>query len=209
MKKLLKFALRILSAALVILLVCTFLPVVKPWLQGLLPKGKYIHTSTQLTHAMEKAGNLTAVTYTDTGVAVSETKALLLGTVQKVSIPYEYEIGFGFALSDVTLTADENSITVQLPPIRMLYDRFTVTGDADVDDFWYHLSENRYQSILDEQTLSCRSGYLESKTYQQAAFDAACESLSGLFRQWSGEESLPLTFVPAPDDASSILTAQH
>lgn len=197
MKKIGKYLLRILTTALVLMIVITFLPVIRPWLQGLLPEGKYIRTSTQLSHAMEKAGELTVLTCTDTGVAVAETKALLLGTVQKVSIPYEYEIGFGFSLSEVKLIPDEQGITVQLPPIKILHDRFTVSGDADVEDFWYHLSEKRYQSIVDEQALACRNGYLEEESHWKAAWDAACEALSGLFAKWSGEENLPLTFLPS------------
>ncbi len=196
MKTIGKALVRILCTTVALLLAASLLPVLGPWLQGILPEGNYHRTSTKLTHAMEEAGELTAITFTDTGVSVTETKALVVGTVLKVTVPYEYQIGFGFSLSDVVLTASDHSITVQLPEIRMLHDSFTVTGEPQVEKFLYDLTEKKYQQILDEEALACRNQYLESHEYQQAAWDAACKSLTSLFTQWSGQEDLPLTFVP-------------
>ncbi|MBQ4640018.1 MAG: DUF4230 domain-containing protein [Clostridia bacterium] len=193
--RLVKYLLRILCTTIALLLALSLLPAVKPFLQGLV-QNKYVLTSTRLTHAMQEAGELNAVTYTDTGVAVSRTNALLVGTVLKVSIPYEYKIGFGFALKDVVLQAENDSITVYLPEIKMLHDSFTVTGEPMVESFLYELTEKHYQQILDKETLRCRNEYLESGEYQQSAWDAACKTLTGLFAQWSGEDNLPLTFVP-------------
>ena len=199
MKKITKLLVRILCLTCAILLAAVLLPAVK----SLLPQPGYARTSTQLTHAMQEAGELTAVTYTDTGVAVAETKALLVGTVLKVSIPYEYKIGFGFALKDVVLEANESNIAVYLPDIVMLHDSFTVTGEVQVEKLLYDLTEKHYQQILDDEALSCRKRYLDGTEYQQAAWDAACKALSGLFSQWTGEENLPLTFLSKAELSST------
>lgn len=198
MKKIGKYLLRVLTLTLVTLLVVTLLPYAREWLGALLPEGKYQRASQLLTHQMEKAGELTAVRHTDTGVMTAHTDALLIGTVQRVSVPYTYEIGLGFSLKDVRLTATEDGIQAALPAVRMLFDSFQVTGAPQIEDFWYRLSETQYQKMLDEQAAACRSAYLENDALMQEAWAAACETLTGLFQQWSGE-ALPLSFVHTGD----------
>jgi len=195
MKRFFKRILRIISLALALMLAAVFYPYAKDWLQGIFPQGKYERISTLLTHELEEAGELTAIRYTDTGIMYAETNALFLGSVQQVSVPYAYEIGLGFPLSEVKIQPLENAMEVTLPQIRMLYDSFQVTGEPEVNDFWYHLTESRYQKMLDDQALSCREEYLEGEQYRQEAWDAACKTLQTLFAQWANE-SLIITFVP-------------
>lgn len=202
MKKIGKFLLRVLTLALVTLLVVTLLPYAREWLGALLPQGKYQRASQLITHQMEKAGELTAVRHTDTGVMTAHTDALLIGTVQRVSVPYTYEIGLGFSLRDVRLTATESGIQAALPAVRMLFDSFQVTGEPQIEDFWYRLSEAQYQKMLDEQAAACRSAYLENNALLEEAWAAACEALTGLFQQWAGE-ALPISFVHAEEAAAS------
>jgi len=189
--------LRIISLALALMLAAVFYPYARDWIHRIMPQGKYERISTLLTHELKEAGELTAIRYTDTGILHAETNALLIGSVQQVTVPYAYEIGLGFPLGEVTIRALENALEVTLPEIRMLYDSFQVTGEPEVNDFWYHLTESRYQKMLDDQALSCREGYLENPQYQQEAWDAACKTLQALFVQWANE-SMAITFVSAP-----------
>lgn len=196
MKRLLKWLSRVVALALALLLAVTLLPYTGNWLRQLLPQGKYEQTSTLLTHEMQKVGELTAVRHSDTGVMVATVDALLVGTVQRVIVNYAYEIGLGLRLSDVTLTPTESGITVSVPDAQMLYDSFTVTSQPEINDFWYRLTESRYQEMLDEQAASCRAGYLDDNDLMQQAWDAACQQLAALFAQWT-DEGLPLQFVHA------------
>lgn len=193
MKRLFKAVLRVIALALAIILAVTLLPYARNFLRQYLPQGKYDQTSARLTHEMQAVGELTAVRHRDTGVMVATVDALLVGTVQKVSVPYAYEIGLGLRLDDVKLTPTENGITVSVPDAAMLYDSFTVTGEPEVSDFWYRLTENRYQQMLDGQAAACRAEYLEDAVCMQQAWDAACDQLAALFSKWSGE-TLPLQF---------------
>lgn len=193
MRTVLKFLLRALALALAITLVIVIYPYARQWLSSILPQGKYEQVSKLLSHQMEKAGELTAIKHTDTGLMTSTTNAFLIGNVQTVKVPYAYEIGLGFKLSDVRLDSGESGITAYLPPITMLYDSFQVTGEPEVKDFWYKLSEKKYQQMLDEQAEKCRAEYIGNEKYLQEAWEAACEALEKLFLQWSGEK-LSLTF---------------
>ena len=198
MKRLVRWFLRVAALALAIALAAALFPYARDWLGSLLPQGKYERTSTLLAHEMEKAGELTAVRHMDTGRMSTRTDALIIGTVQQVTVPYAYEIGLGFSLSDVRLTPDEAGITVQVPPVRVLYDSFQVTGDPEVKDFWYRLTEAQYQKMLNDQAAACRAGYESSTEFMEEAWDAACEALEKLFSQWSGEH-LPLRFIHAAE----------
>ena len=200
MKRLLKFLLRVAALALALTLAAALFPYARQWLAALLPQGKYERFSSQLTHEMEKAGELTAVRYSDTGVMEAQTNALLIGSVQQVRVPYSYEIGLGLSLADVQLTATDAGLVAAVPETRMLYDSFQVTGEPEVNDFWYRLTEGRYQEMLNGQAAACRAAYLENHQYQDEAWDAACEAIGALLAQWAGEQ-LPLTFIklePAP-----------
>lgn len=194
MKRLLKFPLRVVALALALILAATLFPYAQQWLSELLPQGKYERFSKQLTHKMEKAGELTAVRYSDTGMMEAQTNALLIGSVQRVKVPYAYEIGLGLSLADVRLTATDTELVAAIPEARMLYDSFQVTGEPEVNDFWYRLTETRYQEMINEQAAACRSAYLENQQYLEEAWSAACEAIGALLVQWAGEQ-LPLTFV--------------
>ncbi len=184
----------IVALALAITLANVFSPIMKNWFSGLLPKVDYNSAAERLTHEMVKAGELIAVRHTDTGVMTGSIDALFLGTVSRVSAPYQYEIGLGIRLEDVKLTPEETELTVTVPRPQVLYDHFQVTGDVKNDDFWGLASQQRYQQMLDEQQAACRQAYLDDPQCLEQAWEAACEQLETLFRQWTGE-NLQLRFL--------------
>lgn len=184
----------IVALALAITLANVFSPIMKNWFSGLLPKVDYNSAVERLTHEMVKAGELIAVRHTDTGVMTGSIDALFLGTVSRVTAPYQYEIGLGIRLEDVKLTAGETELTVTVPRPQALYDHFQVTGDVQNDDFWGLASQQRYQQMLDEQQAACRQAYLDDPQCLEQAWEAACEQLETLFRQWTGE-NLQLRFL--------------
>ncbi|MBQ9264656.1 MAG: DUF4230 domain-containing protein [Clostridia bacterium] len=194
MKWLGKKAMAVLLLALAIMLAATFYPYAQEWVSSMLPQGKYDRATTVISHEMEKAGELTAVKYTDQELMESSTKALFLGEVQNVKAPYTYEIGLGIHLNEVKLTASENGITVAVPDVEMLYDSFRVTGSPEVKDFFHPLNETKYQQMLDAQAAECRAKYLDDQQCLSDAWTAACESIERLISQWTGEE-IPLKFT--------------
>lgn len=196
MKRLGKRLLRVLTLALALTIAAVLLPYARDWLGAYLPQGKYERASRLLSHEMQRAGELTAVRHVEQGVMKTETNALFIGSVQSVSVPYTYEIGLGFSLDEVRLTPTERSISVAVPEIRMLYDSFQPSGEAEVHDFWYRLTEKQYQKMLDDQAAACREKYLGDADAQAQAWDAACEALRTLLSQMAGEK-LPLAFERA------------
>ena len=180
--------------ALALILADILSPYVKNWVYRLLPHVDYHSAAMQLTHEMEKAGELIAVRHTDTGVMTGSINAKFLGTVSQVTAPYLYEIGMGVKLEDVKLTPDDTLLTVTVPQAQVLYDHFQVTGDVQNNDFWGLATQQRYQQMLDEQQAACRQGYLDDPQFMQQAWETACEQLETLFHQWTGED-LQLRFL--------------
>ncbi len=180
--------------ALAIVLASYFSPYITGWLNRVLFRIDYQQTATQLTHEMEKVGELIAIRNTDTGVLDGDIRAKLIGSVSHITVPYSYEIGLGVKLENVTLTPEEARLVVTVPDAEMLYDSFEVTGKTENRDFWGLSTQDRYQSMLNEQQTACRRTYLDDPACMEQAWDAACEQLRTLFLQWTGE-SLQLEFV--------------
>lgn len=203
MKKLGKKLGKVIALALALTLAAVFFPYARDWAASMLPRGKYERAVSLITHEMEKTGELTAVKYTDQGIMESATKALLLGEVQKVKVPYAYEIGLGIDLRDVTVSPGESGLEVTVPKAKLLYDSFRVTGEAEVSDFLYPLSEKQYQQMLDDQAADCRMGYMNDPEKLAAAWEEACAALQNLIGQWT-ETNIPLTFLsPEEGDESN------
>ena len=197
MKRLMKWILRPICLGLALVIGAALYPYARNLINDLLPRGKYEQAAEKLTHQMEKAGELTAVTYQDTGVMKASTSALLIGNVQQVKAPYSYKIGLGIRLDEVELIATETGIIVRLPEAQMIYDSFQITGDPQISDFWYHLTEERYQQMINDQAKKCREEYLDDVHYLEEAWKAACDALDKLLIQWAGE-NLPLQFEKLP-----------
>ncbi len=192
--RLLRRLILIVTLALALILADALSPYVKNWLYHVLPSVDYHSAAVLLTHEMEKAGELIAVRYTDTGMMTGEINALIFGTVSKLSAPYLYEIGLGIKLEDVKLQAGESELTVTVPSAQVLYDDFRVTGDIQSEDFWGLYNQQRYQQLLDDRHNACRQSYLDDAEYMEKAWETACEQLETLFLQWTGE-NLQLRFL--------------
>ena len=197
MKRIVKWFLRPVCLGIALIIAAVLYPYASEWLRDILPQGKYVQTAEMLTHQMEKVGELTAISYQDTGLMETNTNALFLGNVQQVKAPYAYKIGLGINLDDVELIATETGITVRLPEAKMLYDSFQITGEPEINDFWYHLTEEKYQQMINRQAQACREEYLGNADYLRQAWDAACEALDKLLNQWAGQD-LPLRYEKLP-----------
>ncbi len=193
MKRAGKALLRVAGLALAITLAVFLIRWGWGWFSGNMLQGKYERATEIIAHEIQRVGELTAVKYTDSSVMHSSTKALLIGDVQTVSVPYTYEIGFGVHLNGVAVAAGEDGLVFTVPDAVMTYDSFQVTGKPEVSDFLYPLSEERYQQMLDEQAAECRKKYLEDPACLENAWQETCGRIRQLAEQWTGEE-LTVTF---------------
>ena len=165
MKRAGKALLRVAGLALAITLAVFLIRWGWGWFSGNMLQGKYERATEIIAHEIQRVGELTAVKYTDSSVMHSSTKALLIGDVQTVSVPYTYEIGFGVHLNGVAVAAGEDGLVFTVPDEQM----------------------------LDEQAAECRKKYLEDPACLENAWQETCGRIRQLAEQWTGEE-LTVTF---------------
>lgn len=189
MKGFFKWILRVLTISLVVILAVVMIPYVKPLIANLLNKTNYSQVAEILSHEMMETGKLTAVEYCDQGEMTSKTDALIIGTVQSVSVPYRYDIALGLDLSRVEVETEPDSLIIYLPSIELISDKLTVTGDAKVNDFLFPLTNKRYQDMLDAYALSCREAYMNNQTLLDEAWTSAAKTLKELFSKWIEESN--------------------
>lgn len=190
MKRIGKWCIRLLSTALILALVIAALPYASRMLGLLFPQADPVYTTTLLKREMAKVGKLSCLEYQDTGVAAASTSALFLGEVQKISVPYTYQIALGVDLNQVSFSPQADRIVLRLPTVEMLYDSFTVSGEAEIHDFWLPISQAGYQAFLDDQAAACRQAILSDSQLMAQARDAAVEKLAALYAQWLQDEHL-------------------
>lgn len=200
MKRAGKWLLRVLALALGITLSVFLVRYGWDWFSGNVLKGKYQRATEVVSREMLRVGDLTAVKHTENAVMESSTKALLIGDVQTVSVPYAYEIGLGVSLKDVTVAPGEDALVVTVPEAAMMYDSFQVTGEPQVSDFLYPLSEGRYQEMLDDEAADCRKKYLDDPACMENAWQESCARIRELIEKCTGEQ-LNVTFRKPADDA--------
>lgn len=197
MKKIAKFFIRILAMALLICLVIAFLPgitqLIRSWIPGL-GGGVALNTNT-ITRQMREIGELASLECTEEGTFTASLPALIIGEAQRVTVPYAYRIDFGIDLDGISLRAAENKLYITLPSARILHDELTVTGKVDVFDFFYPLTEERYQQILNEQTVTLRKAYEDNPEYFSNAWHASCEKVRQLLLSLLDQDADSYEFV--------------
>ncbi len=134
---------------------------------------------------------------TITGQETVSTDAWLIGTVQEVSIPYQFSANFSIDLRQATVQYDEtsNEIQVMLPPPTVTYYKLTVDEDSVKKyDFLYPLSAERYAEIKQE---------IEQKLYDEITNDAELKE-SAWASAVSETEALYSTVLATNNTAAAV-----
>jgi len=189
LKRIGKWLLKPIAAAIIICLVIAFLPQITSLVRHLFPSGDPIVTSQLIKSKMEEVGKLTVVEYTDSHTVEAHRSAIFFDA-QRVSFPYDYKVALGIDLTKVSVAYTENQMIFTLPPIEVLYDELTVTGEIEKWDFLYHFTEKDYQKLLENEKASCKQGYLENQEIMSTAFNQAVNAMKSLFAVWLKDSHL-------------------
>ncbi len=122
--------------------------------------------SERFSEALTEKRELLVLEKTITGQESVSTDAWLIGTVQKVTIPYTFSVNFSVDLRQSSVKYDEanNTIQVYLPRPEAKYYKLTVDEESvEKSDFLYPLTSERYSEIKQE---------LEQKLYDEVTGDA-------------------------------------
>lgn len=162
MKRFFRWLGRIVGTAITLVLAIVLLPYASKLASAYLPdlSGAAVNATVLLSHQMESSARLETATIEDESVLNATTNALFLGQVQSVSIQYVYRASIGIDLQKVQIGLRGQTITLSLPPLEILSDSLTPI-QVEKDDFWYPLTEERRQQLLDDELTQCRQRCLE------------------------------------------------
>ena len=185
MKKLLRYLGRVAATALTIVLIVVLLPYASRWASSILPDfgGAALNTSILLSHQMQQSARLETATVEDEGVLNASTSAMFLGTVQNVSIQYVYRASLGIDLRKVEIKVEGSTVTLLLPEIEILSDSLTPVQTVK-DDFWYPLTEERRQKLLQDELDKCRERCLTEYAASDEAWQNTVSALSDTVSAW-------------------------
>lgn len=193
MKAFLKWLGHVIGTALCLVLVIVMLPYASRWAAQVIPDltGAAMTTSATLSRKLAQSARLECIQADREGVLESTVDALLVGTVQSVQIAYDYHASIGIDLSKVEVRVEGSRITLVLPEMEVISDSLTPT-QIDRKDFWYPLTDERREKLLEDEREACRAAELEAAKTDEgwAHVTAALEStISG----WISTESPRLT----------------
>jgi len=187
MKKIGRWLAKALGTALALVLAVILLPYASRLAKLILPdlSDRAVTASVTLSQQMQHSARLETMLVNEEGVISSSTDALLIGTVQQVSVHYAYQASIGIDLRKVEIIPRGAQLTLVLPAFEVLTDSITPVT-IDRDDFWYPLTDHQLQNLLEEERLRCRSAYLDEYALTDAAWEQACQALNATVAQWLG-----------------------
>ena len=185
MKKLLRWLARVVATALTIVLIAVLLPYASRWASSILPDlgGAALNTLILLSHQMQQSARLETATVEDEGVLNASTSAMFLGTVQNVTIRYVYRASLGIDLRKVGIRVENDGITLLLPEVEILSDCLDPVQTVK-DDFWYPLTEERRQKLLEGELVKCRERCLTEYAASDEVWQNTVSALSDTVSAW-------------------------
>ena len=185
MKRLMQFLARVVATALTIVLIAVLLPHASRWASFILPYlgGAALNTPILLSHQMQQSARLETATVEDEGVLNASTSAMFLGTVQNVTIRYVYRASLGIDLRKVGIRVENDGITLLLPEVEILSDSLDPVQTVK-DDFWYPLTEERRQQLLEGELVKCRERCLTEYAASDEVWQSTVSALSDTVSAW-------------------------
>ena len=185
MKGFLRWLKRVAATVISVILVVVLLPYASRLASAVLPdlSGAALNTSILLSHEMKSSARLETNVVVDEGIMNSTTNALFLGEVQSVTMKYTYRASVGIDLSKVQMKVRGNTITLTLPPLEILADSLT-PDQMEKNDFWYPLTEERRQKLMENELTLCRERCLNEYAASGEAWQHTLTAMGNTVSSW-------------------------
>ena len=199
MKKLGHWLARSIGTAIVLVLVIVMLPYASRLAQKLFPdlSNRAVKASVILSQQMQESARLETTLLQEEGILTSSADALLIGTVQQVSVHYAYQASIGIDLTKVEMHPSGSQLTLVLPPAEILTDSITPLT-IERNDFWYPLTDDQLQKLLEDERELRRNACLAAYTASEEGWRSICRALDTTIALWLNGAGDGLTLVYAP-----------
>ncbi len=199
MKGFLKWLGKVVGSALTLVIVIALLPYASRFMSAILPdlSGAATTLSATLSRHMQESARLETALVEEEGVMTSTTDALLLGEVQSVDVRYTYRASLGIDLRKVQLQVSGNTVTLLLPDVEVLSDSLT-PEEIVRRDFWYPLTDERLQTLLQQEQERLRAYYLTESEASEQTWQKTVSALEQTLGQWIalGGSGVALQYAP-------------
>ena len=174
------------GTALTLVLVIVLLPYATRIVRSILPEpgGTAIEASIILSEKLQDSARLETEIRDISGVFNSKLNALFLGTVQDVTISYDYHASVGIDLAKISYRViNDHLLELQLPMPEVLSDSLSPSSTAK-HDFWYPLTESRRDRLIEAEKLSRRQEILTEIADSEDFWERTERALNGTVAQW-------------------------
>lgn len=191
MKKLLKRLLRFSILLVVAICLVEFGPALMVRFFG---SGNTQWISERFSESLKEKNELVVYEVETTGQETVSQDAWLIGTVQRVEIPYTFEMCFTVDLSSATVTANENVIEVRVPTPVGGYQKLTVNEqEIKKSDWLYPLTPERYEEMKQDIESRLFEEYASNDEYRQNAWGVTVRNLETLFSSIAEQSAMGQT----------------
>lgn len=138
--------------------------------------------SERFSETLREKNELVVYEVETTGQETVSQDAWLIGTVQKVEMPYTFSMAFTVDLSNAQVTANENIIEVRVPSPKPGYQKLVVEEErVRKVDWLYRLTPERYAEIKQQVEDELFAEYSQNAAYLQNAWNVTVHNLESLF----------------------------
>jgi len=185
MRKAGKWALSVISSALVIILVILLLPFARQGFSRLFPdiRGEITTQSLVLKQHLQSSQRLEVTTAEEEGILEAKTTVIILGTVGKTQIKYRYTASIGIDLKRVELSPEEDRIVFCIPQWEILNDGIQAL-DVKKQNFLSHAIDKSTEALLEEQRVKCRQQFLPGGSQDERIWQDTIHALEETFCEW-------------------------
>lgn len=201
MKRTGKWALSLVSRALVILLVVFLLPYAGNIWHLIMPDvtGEIRTQSRIIEQKLESSQRLEVTKVDEEGVLEAKTNVIIFGTVGSTTIRYRYTASIGIDMSRVVMTTDNDRIIFVLPEPEVLNDGIEAL-EINRNNLFSKAIEKSVETLLSEQREKCRIQFVSDERHSVKTREDAAKAFRDTVCKWlegSGERHYEFEIVIA------------
>lgn len=180
MKRLIRRVFLVVALIAVVFLGIRFAPNIYARLFG---NGNMQWISERFSETLKEKNQLVVYEVETTGQETVTQDAWLLGTVQKVVVPYTFQMSFTVDLSKAVVSAEGSAVQVRVPSPEAGYQKLTVDeAQMKKSDWLYPLTPERYAQIQTRVEAEQFDLAKNNAEYQDSAWNITVKNLENLFK---------------------------
>ena len=139
--------------------------------------------SERFSETLREKNELVVYEIETTGQETVSQDAWLIGTVQKVEMPYSFRMAYTVDLSQASIDVVENQINVRVPAPEPNYQKLTVDeNNVKKVDWRYRLTPERYAQIKQEVEDKLFDEYSANMDFKDNAWGVAMQNIENLLK---------------------------